>query len=562
MKALNQRTLLLLFLAALVAYTFGLFMEIMNIDAAQYAQISREMLESNSFLVVRHHFAHYLDKPPLLFWLSAFSFKIFGISNFTYRLPSFLFSILAMVSTYKLAELFHGKKVALYAVIVLATCQAYFLFNHDVRTDTILAGSVVFSIWQLFVYVRTNKLLPFMLGFTGIACAMLSKGPIGVMVPVLALGMHFLLKKDWKNIFRWQWLAGIVWVLILLAPMMWGLYRQAFIFKDLVFDGDAWYQKNKFYGLKFFFWTQSFGRLTGENQWHNKHDPFFFVHSFLWSFMPWALVSLAGFGRMFKNLFSKTYHASAESEFFTFGGIILPFIAFSLSKYVLPHYIFVFYPLVAIVTAKTLDNAIQADTSKLFRSLFGMQVFAVCVIGIIGALLIAYVFPTTNPLIWTSYIIALAGTIYFLQRSNTSEVRLIVPSAFAIIMINIIMNSYFYPTLLNYQADLQAAKFGQAHHIPKEKIHTYGPDMCVLSFEFNSGNLNAELTDSQLEEYIKGKDNWLLTNSIGLEKVKALNGKPKSIVDIPNYPVTKLTGKFLNPKKRSKVVKTYYLLSF
>ena len=557
MRSLNQRTLLLLFLSSLVAYSFGLFMDIMNIDAAQYAQISREMQEYNSFLVVKHHFAHYLDKPPLLFWLSAFSFKLFGISNFAYRLPSFLFTLLAFLSTYKLADLFYGKKVALYSLIVLMTCQAFFLFNHDVRTDTILAGSVVFSIWQLFLYLKTNKFLPFFLAFVGIACAMLTKGPIGAMVPILALGTHFLLKKDWKNIFRWQWLAGFALVLLLLAPMMWGLYRQAF-----VFSGEECYKNDKFYGLKFFFWIQSFGRLTGASTWQNKHDPFFFVHSFIWSFMPWALVALAGMGRIIANAFKKASYSDAKVEFFTLGGILLPFIAFSLSRYVLPHYIFVFYPLVAIVTGKTLENAIQDEGGKLFKSLYGIQYVAISVIWIVGLLLISFVFPCSNPLVWLTFVVGVAGTVWFLLKQNTPEVRLLAPSAFAIILLNIIMNSYFYPTLLTYQGDLQVAKFAEAKKIPAERIRTYGNDRCVLSFEYYSGNLNADVNSEQMHAFVTQKGNWLYTDSAGYKEVKNLNIKPVQVYPFKSYPVTKLTGKFLNPKKRGKVVKTDFLLEF
>jgi len=307
----------------------------MEVDAAQYASISREMLEKGHYLLVKHRLGHYLDKPPLLFWLSSLSFRIFGIHNFACRLPSLLFTVLGIFSTYKLGSILYNKNTGLLSAWILLTCQAYFLFNNDVRTDTILAGSVVFSIWQLTEFILRKKTVNFLLGFIGISAAMLTKGPIGLMVPVLAFGSHFIYKKDWENLFKWQWIIGILIVLILLLPMLYGLYLHASEYPD-----NPLYQKDKFYGLRFYFWIQSFGRITGENQWHNNNDPSFFIHSFLWSFLPWSIIAFSGISRDLFNALKKKVRLNPETEIITLSGVVLPFIAFSMSKYVLPHYIY------------------------------------------------------------------------------------------------------------------------------------------------------------------------------------------------------------------------------
>jgi len=157
-----------------IAYAAGLFIDLLEPDSCQYANISMEMLQKKSFLQVLYRGENYLDKPPLLFWLSSFSFSVFGISNFSYRLPSFLFTILGVYSSYRLASGLYNKKTGQITIIVLVTCQAYFLFNHDVRTDTLLTGSVIFSIWQLYEFLNKNKIKNLILGFVGIGLAMLS----------------------------------------------------------------------------------------------------------------------------------------------------------------------------------------------------------------------------------------------------------------------------------------------------------------------------------------------------------------------------------------------------
>ena len=205
--------------STVVVYILSMFyVPLMDIDAAQYASISREMLERKSYLQLYDLGKDYLDKPPMLFWLSTISMKIFGIHDWAYRLPSFLFSLIAIYSTFRLAYIFYKKEIALLSALVLATSQAMFLINHDVRTDTMLMGWVTFSLWQLAAWYATNKWKYFLLGFIGIAGGMMTKGPIALMVPVFALVPHFILRREWKQFFRWEYLLGIFIIAIALIP--------------------------------------------------------------------------------------------------------------------------------------------------------------------------------------------------------------------------------------------------------------------------------------------------------------------------------------------------------
>ncbi|MCX6337650.1 MAG: glycosyltransferase family 39 protein, partial [Bacteroidetes bacterium] len=133
----------ILFLSFITCLTGMILIPLMDIDAAQYASISREMLERKSYLQFYDIGADYLDKPPMLFWLSALSLKLFGIHDWAYRLPSFGFAILAVYATYQFTLLYYNKTTAQLAAIVLATSQALFLITHDVRCDTMLMGWVM-----------------------------------------------------------------------------------------------------------------------------------------------------------------------------------------------------------------------------------------------------------------------------------------------------------------------------------------------------------------------------------------------------------------------------------
>ncbi|MBK9732224.1 MAG: glycosyltransferase family 39 protein [Chitinophagaceae bacterium] len=400
MQTLPRYTVTLIFLAATIVYVIGLFINVMEVDAAQYASISREMLENGSFLQVLHRGQNYLDKPPLLFWLSAFSFKLFGVSNVAFKLPTFLFTLFGVYSTYRIGILLYNKTTGIVAAIILYTCQAFFLFNNDVRTDALLTANVAFACWQLLEFSNSKKWSNLLLGFAGVALAMMAKGPIGAVVPAAALFSHFAYRCELKKLLWWQWYAGILFALLLMLPMLYGLQQQY---------GNA--------GPLFFFWTQSFGRITGENVWHNDTGPFFFVHNFGWSFLPWTL--LAVFALLFlifqfiKNRFSTT----AIPEAFSLGGFVLPFIALSLSHYKLPHYIFVVYPLCAVMTAGFI--CIQGNShQKLFSLLRPIQ-FGISIILIAGAMyLSSIIFPTDNFVFWmvAVMLIICVGYFFFLSK--------------------------------------------------------------------------------------------------------------------------------------------------
>nr|MCU0361513.1 glycosyltransferase family 39 protein [Bacteroidia bacterium] len=445
----------LLFGLATLVYLIGLFfVPLMDVDATQYASISLEMINSGDYLHVMHHQKDYLDKPPLIFWLGALFFKLFGVNVWVYRLPSFLFTLLGVYSTYALAKLFYDKKTGINAALIIYTSQAFFLMNHDVRTDTILTACIIFSSWQLAAFLQNGKFLYVLGGFTGIALGMLEKGPLGLVVPVMAIGTHLLVRRDWKSIFKWQWLAGILITAIWLIPMCIGLYEQFDLHPEKVVNG-----RQGVSGLRFFFWEQSFGRITGENVWKDDSTVLFFTHTFIWSFIPWFLPAIIAFFNRIGELIRSGFH-SQTTEFMSLGGFILPFMALSLSQYKLPHYVFVLYPFAAIFTAAWLSQLETASAEK-YQKLNNVQFILCMVMLALVVLMNLWFFPIFKlPLALLSALLLLILMVYSSRLLRTrTNLTLYFISAFTGIFINFLMNSSFYPQLLNYQGGTVASNY-------------------------------------------------------------------------------------------------------
>jgi 4-amino-4-deoxy-L-arabinose transferase-like glycosyltransferase len=158
----------------------------------------------------------YLDKPPMLFWLSALSMKIFGVQDWAYRMPSLLFLGIALYATYQFALLFYGNQIARLATVILACSQAFFLIAHDVRTDTMLVGWVMLSIYLLakwsqgVVNQKKGSNVFFFYAIVAIAGGMMTKGPIALVVPILAIVPHWILNKQWSFFYKPIYIPGII----------------------------------------------------------------------------------------------------------------------------------------------------------------------------------------------------------------------------------------------------------------------------------------------------------------------------------------------------------------
>ncbi|MGD2035026.1 MAG: hypothetical protein PVF73_08220 [Bacteroidales bacterium] len=136
--------------------------------------------------------------------------------------------------------------------------------------------TVVFSIWQLSMFLKKNKLIHLAAGFSGIGLSMLTKGPIGLALPVFALGTDILLKRNRKAIFRWEWLAGLIIVALVISPALTGILGQ--------------FGKK---GILFYFWGNNAGRITGTLH-SNSSDPFYYLHTLSREFIPWSFLVLYG----------------------------------------------------------------------------------------------------------------------------------------------------------------------------------------------------------------------------------------------------------------------------
>ncbi|MEI6274952.1 MAG: glycosyltransferase family 39 protein [Prolixibacteraceae bacterium] len=544
---LQEHRYTILFGAILLVYFFNLFIDVMEVDAAQYAEISMEMSFTRNFLHVFQQGQDYLDKPPLLFWLSSVSFIIFGISNFAYKLPSVLIALLGIYSTWRFARIYYSREKATLAALIVASSQALFLITNDVRTDTTLLGLVMFSVWQLSEYLIQPRWKNLILASIAIGCAMMAKGPIALIIPAAAFGSDLILKRQWKNIFRPEWLVLLIIIAITLIPMSWGLYTQYDLHPEKTVYG-----LNGPSGLRFFYWTQSFGRITGENYWQNDAGYFFFFHSILWDFQPWVLLFIPALILKIRKIILRKFKSGNDEEYITLGGFVLIFFALSLSKYKLPHYIFVLFPFASILAADFIYELKGKLQSRISKIQFGiMQLFWLLIL-----IDFIFFFPPKNPVLPTVLALLFATNLYLFRTLKGSVERIFLPTLVTAIGFNMLMGLNFYPNLLSYQSTSQAGRMMEANKIPEEKVYCYKQSDC--SFDFYAKRLTPTVDSVTIRNLKTGT--WVYLNGLDLEEIKRSQISYREVQVFPSFKVTALELPFLYAKTRSQCLKNDYLI--
>src|SRR3954462_9482666 len=158
-----------------------------DVDAVQ-AQIARNMLASGDYVTARLDGVAYLEKAPLVYWMMAASYSVFGVHDWAARLPLALGVLLLCWTTYRFGCWAFDEASALYSGIALATCIGLFLFTRILIPDALLTLTITGAIWAWLRLLDPDEepKFPYIAQF-GICfgLGLLLKGLIAVVFPVL-----------------------------------------------------------------------------------------------------------------------------------------------------------------------------------------------------------------------------------------------------------------------------------------------------------------------------------------------------------------------------------------
>lgn len=548
-KPLNYIKVILALLLG-IAYLGGLFVPIMNYNAAHHANIALHMYLTGDYvnLIDRGH--DYLDKPHLLFWLAALSYHIFGITSFAYKFFSFVFVITGIYSTYRLGKMVADKKAGLYAALILSSAFAFILSANDVRMDAMVVSCIAFATWQLFDYFFDNKKWALFFGALGLALGFSTKGAVAIALPVMATFFYYIQQNRSKEIFTVRWILLALLTIAFLTPVFYCFYLQYDLHPEKVVRG-----KSGNSGILFLLFGQSVQRYTGSGWGNRSSDPFFLIHTFLWAFLPWSVIAYVALIKNIREWFSTRFKFDGKTEVAFTATILIIFLLISFSQFKNAHYVNILFPYFSVLTAQFLGNIDR----KYLKSIFWLQL-VLCLLLIAGMVIVnTLFFPVSNAAI-AVLTFAIFCLFLFVVANRDADLRdkIILLSFAAMTFSFFLLNFNFYPKLLRYQSGHILAEKIKKEKIDVSKVYYVDSTAMNYSMEFSLHTLMPTVSVDFLKQVREPV--YLFATSNEIAKLQKSHILFDTLLHVNHYNVSTIRYKFLNPATRNKNLIPHYIL--
>lgn len=216
---MSKKYWLFLFLAAsVIVFSGNSVLYVTDNVESNYALTAKEMVLSGDWLSPQIYGRYWFDKPILFYWVTALGFKLFGFNEFGARFFPAIFGLGAIgLAAYGGTKLYNERVGWLSGFILLSSVE-FFLISKSIITDAVLF--LFFSATLLFFYLgykeKSKRYWYFMYVSAGLA--VLTKGPIGVLLPGLVIVLFLLWKKEWRVLKYCHLFSGLLIFSVITLP--------------------------------------------------------------------------------------------------------------------------------------------------------------------------------------------------------------------------------------------------------------------------------------------------------------------------------------------------------
>jgi 4-amino-4-deoxy-L-arabinose transferase-like glycosyltransferase len=435
-------------------------------DEVIYSQVAREIVRTGDWATLHLFTKNWFIHPPFYMWLTAAGSYVFGDNEFNTRIWNALFAVGLVYLTCLLGNKMYKGKVGILAGFILATSLQFILQARIAVFDIPLVFFEMMALLFFFHWQEDKKIRYYYLFFLSMGLAVLMKGPIGVLLPLLVIIPYLMFTGGARLLFNIHFIPGAVVTYLI---------------------GGTWYTAEAIiHGKKFVdsvFGFYLIGRYLTTIEQH--YGPwYFYIPVIIIGFMPW--ISFIPFSVAYQwrkrrdnyNLFSLIWMA-------------VVFLFFSIAGTKLPGYIVPLYPIAAISVSKMVqdhlsggDNGLQKLVLSAFKTLAVLSVIFL----LISALFKVFEFPDKYDVIMgdvaATFIIIgigglLASLLYFKKRSSIAS--------FTALIITMFIFSVF--TARHTMIDLDQFKPMKA--ISQEINSIYMSDDSIIGYKvLNKGSFN------------------------------------------------------------------------
>ncbi|MGA7917354.1 MAG: glycosyltransferase family 39 protein [Candidatus Acidiferrales bacterium] len=343
-----------------------------DVDAV-HAQIARTMLTSGDWVTSRIDGVPYFEKAPAVYWAIAISYKIFGVHDWSARIPIALAAIALCWLTAAFGVWAFGKRAGFYAGLCLSTCIGLFLFTRILIPDVMLTFTTALAMWAFLRIVEEeeprSRLWAALLA-ASLGVGLLLKSLIAVVFPVGAAIVYLLITHQLFSARIWKGLhffSGALIVLVIAAPWhILATIRNPPYFAFTLHSGPGHYHGF----LWFFVINEQLLRFLGRRFPHDYNTVprlYFWLFHLIWLF-PWSVY----FPAVAKLSFKPVDRAGRTRLLaLCWAGFVLVFFTFSTTQ---EYYSMPCYPALALL----LGSAMAANGAWVRRGTRALAVISAC----------------------------------------------------------------------------------------------------------------------------------------------------------------------------------------
>jgi len=361
---LAKRLWILLFLTIAAFYFYGLgAYPFVGPDEPRYAEVAREMLVHRDFITPTLGSLPWFEKPPMLDWLMAASYRVFGVNEYAARLGPALCGLLTAAFVWWMARAVdqtefnvspadeigraNSCKLANWSTLVFLSSLGAIIFSRAASFDIVLTMTLTGAFAAFFVaHIRHNatsearqigrqRRLLFMFYFF-IGLSLLAKGLVGLVIPIGVLALFFILRREWPDKLSLKSLSWGIPIVLLVAGAWYGpmIHRHGWRFVDQ------------------FIVQHHFARFL-TNKYHHPQPLYYYLPTLVWMILPWTIFLGAGLFSTFRSSWGDPEPLN-RLRMFALSWIAVPLLFFSFSGSKLPGYILPILPAAAIVVGERL----------------------------------------------------------------------------------------------------------------------------------------------------------------------------------------------------------------
>ena len=364
--------------AALLLWRLG-YAPLWNPDEGRYASAAREIIEplggAPDWVVPHLNSIPRLNKPPLVYWLAAISFKMFGTNEWAARLSAALAALGVMLLLFHLGRtMFGGEKksesAGVAGALVWTTAMFSFAMARVVNTDMLLCAAIALALGGIWLALESEEQYPpslrgapgisaYFLAGIGLGAALLSKGPVGVAFPLIIGFVYLCVARRWNRV-NWLGVAAAL-VLAILIASPWYLSMEA--------------RRPGF--LHRFIFEENLGRFSGKSEFHKSKPIVYYIPIVLAGLLPWTGALILAVARLRQSAKENSDDKARRARLFLWLWALLLIGFFSLSSTKLASYVLPAMPPLALLLGEAIANAVGKRDELLAarRWMLGVSLF-------------------------------------------------------------------------------------------------------------------------------------------------------------------------------------------